>query len=78
MTVTVIVIWLSDCEQNDSCDDDDNVNDDSDMQNGTWTKLGAERLRYPFSAKTGPNFDLEDPNNLLVYFELLITLKLPN
>jgi hypothetical protein len=78
MTGTMIVIWLSDSETSDSSDDDDNVNDDSDMQNGTWTKLGAERRRYLFSGKTGLIVDLEDPKNLPVYFELLITLKLPN
>jgi hypothetical protein len=48
------------------------------MQNGTWIKLGSKRLRYPFSSKPGLNVDLEDPNKLLVYFELLITLNLPN
>jgi hypothetical protein len=74
----VIVIWLSDSEESDSSDDDDNVNDDSEMRNGTWTKLGAERLRYPFSGKTGLNVVVEDPKNLLVYSELLITLKLLN
>jgi hypothetical protein len=69
MTVTVIVIWLSNSEQTESSDDDDNVNDDSDMQNGTWRKLGAYRHRYPFSGKTVLNVYLEDRNNLLVYFE---------
>jgi hypothetical protein len=48
------------------------------MRNGTWTNLGAERLRYPFSGKPGLNVDLEDTKKVLVYFELLITLNVPN
>jgi hypothetical protein len=39
----MVVKFLSGSEQSDSCDDKDNVNYDSDMQHGTWTKVGAER-----------------------------------
>jgi hypothetical protein len=69
----MVVKFLSDSEQTDSSDDEDNVNDDNDMQHGTWTKVGAERLRVLFSGKLGLNVHLEDPNNLLDHFELLIT-----
>jgi hypothetical protein len=37
----MVVKFLSGSEQSDSSDDED-VNDDSDMQQGTWTKVGAE------------------------------------
>jgi hypothetical protein len=71
-----VVKFLPDSEQSDSSDDEDNVNDDSDMQHGTWTKVGAERPHFPFSGKPGLNVHLEDPNNLLDYFQLLTTPEL--
>jgi hypothetical protein len=43
------------------------------MQQGAWTKLGAERSCFPFSGKCGLNVDLEDPINQFKYFELCIT-----
>jgi hypothetical protein len=78
MIVTVIVIrlwnkFLSGSKHSDSFDDNNNVNDDSDMQHGTWTKVGAEWPHFPFSGKP---VDLEDPDNLLDYCELLITPEL--
>jgi hypothetical protein len=69
----MVMEFLSGSEQSDSSDDEDDVNDDSDMQHGTWAKVGAERPRFPFSGKPGLNFDLEDLNNPLEYYELLIT-----
>jgi hypothetical protein len=33
----------------------------------------AERPRFPFGGKPSLNVHLEDPNNLLDYFELFIT-----
>jgi hypothetical protein len=38
----MVVKLLSDSEQSDRYDDEDNVNYDSDMQHGTWTKVGTE------------------------------------
>jgi hypothetical protein len=32
----------------------------SDKQHYTWTRVGAERLRLPFSRKPGTNVDSED------------------
>jgi hypothetical protein len=72
----MVVKFLSDSEQSDSCDDEDNANDDSDMQHETWTKVGAEQPRFPFSGKPGLNVHLEDPNKLLDYSELLIAPEL--
>jgi hypothetical protein len=37
-----VVKFLSDSKQSDSSDDEEDVNDDSNMQHGTWTKVGAE------------------------------------
>jgi hypothetical protein len=45
----------------------------SDMQQGAWTKLGAEWPCFQFSGKPGLNVDLGDCINLLEYFELCIT-----
>jgi hypothetical protein len=45
----MVVKFLSDSEQSDNFDDKDNVNHDSDMQHETWTKVGSERPRFPFS-----------------------------
>jgi hypothetical protein len=36
------VTFLSGSKQRDSSYDEDNVYDDSDMQHGTWKKVGAE------------------------------------
>jgi hypothetical protein len=41
--------------------------------NTTWTAVGFERPRFPFSGKSGINVDLEDRHNPLEYFELFIT-----
>jgi hypothetical protein len=67
----------SDSDQSDSSDDEDNVTDDSDMQYEAWTELGAERPHFPFSGKPGLNGQLEDPNNLLDYFEYQYSNKNP-
>jgi hypothetical protein len=72
----MVVKFLSDSKQIDSFDDKDNVNDDSDMQHGTWTKVGAEWLHFPFRGKPDLNAHLEVPNSVLDYFELLITPEL--
>jgi hypothetical protein len=68
----MVVKVLSGSERSDSSNDEA-VNDDSGMQLGTWTKVGAERPRFPFSGKPGLNVDLEDQNSPLEYFELFIT-----
>jgi hypothetical protein len=68
------VYLIPDREQSDSSVDED----DSDVQYETLTKVGSELPRCPFSGKPGLNVDLEDPDNLLHYFELLITPNLPN
>jgi hypothetical protein len=68
-----VVKFLSSSKQSDISGDKGNVNDDSDMQHGTWTKVGAERLYFPFRCKPGLNVDLEDRNNPLENSELLIT-----
>jgi hypothetical protein len=47
----MVVKFLSDSEQSDNSVDEDNVNDDNDMQHETWTKVGAELPRFPFSGK---------------------------
>jgi hypothetical protein len=60
-------------EQSVSSDEEENVSDKSSMQHGIWTKSGAERPRFSFTGKPGINVDLEDPSNLLEYFELLCT-----
>jgi hypothetical protein len=72
----MVVKFLSGSKQSDSSDDKDNVNYDSDIQHGTWTKVGTEWPHFPFSGKPGLNIDIEDPNNLLDYFEFLITPEL--
>jgi hypothetical protein len=46
------------------------------MQHGTWTKVGTEWPRFPFRGKPGLKVHLEDPNELLDCFELLITPEL--
>jgi hypothetical protein len=38
----MVVKFLSGSKHSDSSDDEHNVNYDSDMQHGTWTKVGAE------------------------------------
>jgi hypothetical protein len=57
----------------DSCDDEDNINDGSDMQHGTWAKVGAQWTCFPFNSKPGLIVDIEDHNNSLDHFELLVT-----
>jgi hypothetical protein len=42
------------------------------MQYGTWTKVGAQQPCFPFSGNPGINVGLEDSNNPLEYFELLV------
>jgi hypothetical protein len=74
----MVVKFLSHSKQSDSSDDEDNVNDDSDVQHETWTKVGADQPHFPFSGNPGVNVHFKDPNNLLDYSELLITLNLPN
>jgi hypothetical protein len=71
-----VVKFLSCSKQIDNSNDEDNVNDDSDMQHGTRTKVGAERHHFPFSGNPRINVGLEDPNNPLEYFELLVTPEL--
>jgi hypothetical protein len=63
-------------EFSDGSDEEDNVNEGSGMQHKTWTKVGAEQPHFPFSGKPELNVHLEDPNNLLDNFEILITLEL--
>jgi hypothetical protein len=54
------VDMLSGSEQRERFDAEDNANDNSDMQHSTWTRVGPERPRFPFSQKPGTNIDLED------------------
>jgi hypothetical protein len=73
----MVVKFLSGSKHSDSSGDKDSVNDDSNMQHETWTKVGVEQPLFPFSDIPSLNVDLEDPNNLLDYFELFITPELP-
>jgi hypothetical protein len=65
-------------QQSFTSNKEDNVCDSSDMQPGTWTKLGTECPCSPFDGKSGLNVDLEDPDYLLEYLKLLIHVKLLN
>jgi hypothetical protein len=49
------------CNKSINFDDENKVSDDSDMQHGTWTKLGAEQPCLPLSSKPGLNMDLKYP-----------------
>jgi hypothetical protein len=60
-------------EQSVSSNEAENVSDNSSMQPDVWANSGAERTRFPFTGKPGINVDLEDPSNLLEYFELFCT-----
>jgi hypothetical protein len=46
------------------------------MQHGKWKKVGAEQPDFPFSGNPHINVGIEDPNNPLEYFELLVTTEL--
>lgn len=46
---------------------------ETEMQHGTWTNIGKERPRFPFTGKPGLNVEIEDNNNPLEFFELFIT-----
>jgi hypothetical protein len=60
-------------EQRVSSDEEENVSDNSSMQHDIWAKSGAERPCFIFTGKSGLHIDLEDPSNLLEYFELTCT-----
>jgi hypothetical protein len=67
----MVVKFLSDSEQSDNFGEEDNANNAWDMDKGR-----AELPPFPFSGKPGLNVRIEDPNNLLDCFELLVTPEL--
>lgn len=52
--------------------DDEYVSNDSDMKHDTGIKFDIESPHFPFRGRPDLNFDLEDPNNPMEYFKLLI------
>jgi hypothetical protein len=56
-------------EQSVSSDKAENVSNNSSMKPDKWTNSGAGR-HFPFTGKLDINVDLENPGNLLEYFEL--------
>jgi hypothetical protein len=57
-------------QQSVSSDEAEDVSKNGSTQPDVWANLGAELPHFPFTSKSGINVDLEDPSNLLEYFEL--------
>jgi hypothetical protein len=57
-------------EQSVNSDEAENVIDNSSTQPDVWANSDAERPHFPFTGNPSINVDIEDPSNLLEYFEL--------
>jgi hypothetical protein len=60
-------------EQSVSSVEERNVSDSNTRQQCMRARSNAERPRFQFTGKPGINVDLEDPNNPMEYFELILT-----
>nr|CAD7575868.1 unnamed protein product [Timema californicum] len=66
-------VEISSGSDNDSEEDVIGEDGDCNIHHGTWTKVGTERPRFPFSGQPGLKVQLENPDDPLEYFELFIT-----